>query len=367
MRNLQFLTFFINTIKAVNENEALLRASVASAGNDHRLGANEAPPAIISVFIGKHLMKVLDDLENVSKGKLSPEEKTELKLNVVGKIPEILLDNTDRNRTSPFAFTGNKFEFRAVGSSANCANPMIVLNTIVAHQLKSFKTEVDKLVKAKKLKKDDAVFNVLREYIKQSRGILFEGDGYSDSWAKEAKRRGLSNTPKTPNALKARVSDKAIALFEEMGVMNKVETQARYEVQVEEYIMRIQIESRVLGDIARNHIIPTAVRYQNTLIENVSGLKTIYGNQYTKHASEQLELIEKISAHIANLNRGVTDMINARKKANAIAKAEERAQLYCNEVLPFFEQIRYHSDRLELMVDDELWSMVKYRELLFLR
>lgn len=367
MRNLQFLTFFINTIKAVKENEALLRASVASAGNDHRLGANEAPPAIISVFIGKHLMKVLDDLENVSKGKLSPEEKTELKLNVVGKIPEILLDNTDRNRTSPFAFTGNKFEFRAVGSSANCANPMIVLNTIVAHQLQAFKIEVDKLIKSKKLKKDDAVFNVLREYIKQSRNILFEGDGYSDSWAKEAQRRGLSNTPKTPDALKARISEKAIALFGEMGVMNKVEVQARYEVQVEEYIMRIQIESRVLGDIARNHIIPTAVRYQNTLIENVSGLKAIYGNQYTKHASEQLELIEKISAYIANLNRGVTDMINARKKANAINKAEERAQLYCNEVLPFFEQIRYHSDRLELMVDDELWSMVKYRELLFLR
>jgi glutamine synthetase len=312
-------------------------------------------------------MKVLDDLENVSKGKLSPEEKTELKLNVVGKIPEILLDNTDRNRTSPFAFTGNKFEFRAVGSSANCANPMIVLNTIVAHQLQAFKIEVDKLIKSKKLKKDDAVFNVLREYIKQSRNILFEGDGYSDSWAKEAQRRGLSNTPKTPDALKARISEKTISLFGEMGVMNKVEVQARYEVQVEEYIMRIQIESRVLGDIARNHIIPTAVRYQNTLIENVSGLKAIYGNQYTKHASEQLELIEKISAHIANLNRGVTDMINARKKANAINKAEERAQLYCNEVLPFFEQIRYHSDRLELMVDDELWSMVKYRELLFLR
>jgi glutamine synthetase len=244
---------------------------------------------------------------------------------------------------------------------------MIVLNTIVAQQLQSFKTEVDKLIKSKKLKKDDAVFNVLREYIKQSRNILFDGDGYSDSWAKEAQRRGLSNTPKTPDALKARISEKTISLFGEMGVMNKVEVQARYEVQVEEYIMRIQIESRVLGDIARNHIIPTAVRYQNTLIENVSGLKAIYGNQYTKHASEQLELIEKISAHIANLNRGVTDMINARKKANAINKAEERAQLYCNEVLPFFEQIRYHSDRLELMVDDELWSMVKYRELLFLR
>ena len=367
MRNLQFLTFFINTIKAVKDYEFLLRSSVASASNDHRLGANEAPPAILSVFIGEHLTKVLDDLENVSEGKLSPKEKTDLKLNVVGKIPEILLDNTDRNRTSPFAFTGNKFEFRAVGSSANCANPMTVVNTIVANQLKSFKKEVDKLVKTKKLKKDDAVFNVLRDYIKKLRPILFEGDGYSDSWAKEAKRRGLSNTPKTPDALKARIDKNTVALFESMGVMNATEVQARYEVQVEEYVMRIQIESRVLGDIARNHIIPTAVRYQNTLIENVRGLKEIYGNQYTKHASEQMDLIEKISAHIANLNRGVTDMINARKKANAISNNEQRAQLYCNEVLPLFDEIRYNSDRLELMVDDELWSMVKYRELLFLR
>jgi glutamine synthetase len=367
MRNLQFLTFFINTIKAVKDYEFLLRSSVASASNDQRLGANEAPPAILSVFIGEHLTKVLDDLENVSEGKLSPKEKTDLKLNVVGKIPEILLDNTDRNRTSPFAFTGNKFEFRAVGSSANCANPMTVLNTIVASQLKAFKKEVDKLIKTKKLKKDDAIFNVLRDYIKKLRPILFEGDGYSETWAKEAKRRGLTNTPKTPDALKARVDKQTISLFEEMGVMNATEVRARYEIQVEEYVMRIQIESRVLGDIARNHIIPTAVKYQNKLIENVRGLKEIYGSEYAKHASEQMELIEKISSYIANINRGVTDMINARKKANAISNNEQRAQLYCNEVLPFFDEIRYHSDRLELLVDDELWSMVKYRELLFLR
>jgi glutamine synthetase len=367
MRNLQFLTFFINTIKAVKDYEFLLRSSVASAGNDHRLGANEAPPAILSVFIGEHLTKVLNDLENVSEGKLSPKEKTDLKLNTVGKIPEILLDNTDRNRTSPFAFTGNKFEFRAVGSSANCANPMTVLNTVVASQLKTFKIEVDKLIKTKKLKKDDAIFNVLRDYIKKLRPILFEGDGYSKSWAKEAKRRGLSDTPKTPDALKARVDKKTISLFEEMGVMNSKEVRARYEIQMEEYVMRIQIESRVLGDIARNHIIPTAIKYQNTLIENVRGIKEIYDSEYTKHASEQMELIEKISSHIANINRSVTDMITARKKANSISNNENRAQLYCNEVLPFFDDIRYHSDRLELLVDDELWSMVKYRELLFLR
>lgn len=367
MRNLQFLTFFINTIKAVKDYEFLLRSSVASAGNDHRLGSNEAPPAILSVFIGEHLTKVLNDLENVSEGKLSPKEKTDLKLNTVGKIPEILLDNTDRNRTSPFAFTGNKFEFRAVGSSANCANPMTVLNTIVASQLKAFKIEVDKLIKTKKLKKDDAIFNVLRDYIKKLRPILFEGDGYSKSWAKEAKRRGLSDTPKTPDALKARVDKKSISLFEEMGVMNSKEVRARYEIQMEEYVMRIQIESRVLGDIARNHIIPTAIKYQNTLIENVRGIKEIYDSEYTKHASEQMELIEKISSHIANINRGVTDMITVRKKANAISSNENRAQLYCNEVLPFFDEIRYHSDQLELLVDDELWSMVKYRELLFLR
>jgi glutamine synthetase len=367
MSNLQFLTFFVNTIKAVQDNEELLRATIASAGNDHRLGANEAPPAIISVFIGQQLSKVLSNLENVSKGKLSPKEKTDLKLNVVGKIPEILLDNTDRNRTSPFAFTGNKFEFRAVGSSANCANPMTVLNTIVAKQLIDFKKEVDSLVKTKKLKKDDAIFNVIREYIKSSKKILFEGDGYSDDWEKEAKKRGLSNNRKTPEALKAKVSKKNIALFESMGVMNAVESQARYEIELEEYLMRIQIEGRVLGDIARNHVIPTAVRYQNTLIENVKGLKDIYDKDYKKHASEQMELIENISDHIANINRGVTDMVNARKKANSIKNIEQKAQSYCYDVRPLFEEIRYHCDKLELLVDDEIWSLTKYRELLFMR
>ena len=314
MSNLQFLTFFINTIKAVNDYEELLRASIASASNDHRLGANEAPPAIMSVFIGDQLTKVLEDLEGVTKGKLSPKEKTDLKLNVVGKIPEILLDNTDRNRTSPFAFTGNKFEFRAVGSKANCANPMTVLNSIVAKQLIDFKQEVDALVDEKSMKKDDAIFNVLREYIKQSKSILFEGNGYSEAWQKEAKKRGLSNNKTTPEALKAKVSKTAIALFEELGVMNAVESKARYEIEVEEYVLRIQIEGRVLGDVARNHIVPIAVRYQNILIDNVKGLKAIYDSDYKKFANEQLKLIEAISSHIEAINSGVTKMTNERKK-----------------------------------------------------
>ena len=365
MSNLQFLTFFINTIKAVYEYEELLRASVASAGNDHRLGANEAPPAVISVFIGEQLTKVLHELEGVTKGKLSPEEKTDLKLNVVGKIPEILLDNTDRNRTSPFAFTGNKFEFRAVGSTANCANPMTVLNSIVAKQLIEFKKEVDELIDKKDLKKDEAVFNVLREYIKSSKNILFEGNGYGEEWQIEAKKRGLSNNKTTPEALKARISKKTIALFEELGVMKKVEIDARYEIEVEEYIMRVQIESRALGDIARNHVVPTAVKYQNVLIENVTGLKDIYGKDFKKYAKEQLGLIEDISKHIEAINSGVTKMINERKKANVVEDIEKRAALYCNKVKPLFDDIRYHCDKLELLIDDEIWPLTKYRELLF--
>ncbi|MBR9757113.1 MAG: glutamine synthetase type III [Algicola sp.] len=365
MSNLQFLTFFINTIKAVMDNEELLRASVASAGNDHRLGANEAPPAIISVFIGEQLTNVLNELEHVTNGKLTPQEKTDLKLNVVGKIPEILLDNTDRNRTSPFAFTGNKFEFRAVGSLANCANPMTVLNTIVAKQLIMFKEEVDALIKAKKLKKDEAIFNVLREYIKVSKRILFEGNGYSEAWEKEAEKRGLSNNKTTPEALKVKVSDRVVALFEEMGVMNKVESKARYEIEMEEYVLRIQIEGRVLGDIARNHVVPIVVKYQNVLIENVKGLKEIYGAGFKKHAKEQLNLIEDISRRLEVINSTITRMIEERKKANKIEDVEEKAHAYCHKVRPLFQDIRYHCDKLELLVDDELWPLTKYRELLF--
>ncbi len=367
MKNLQFLTFFINTIKAVHDYEELVRASFASAGNDHRLGANEAPPAIISVFIGSQLTSVLDELEKVTTGKLSPEEKTDLKLNVVGKIPEILLDNTDRNRTSPFAFTGNKFELRAVGSSANCAGPMTVLNAIVAKQLIAFKKQVDALISEKKMKKDDAIFNVLREYIKASKKIRFEGDGYGKEWEKEAEKRGLSNKKSTPEALKAKISKKTISLYEELEIMNKVEIEARYEIKVEEYTLRIQIEGRVLGDIARNHIIPTAIKYQNVLIENVRGLKEIYGKDFKKLASEQLYLIEQISNHIEKINKGITSMINERKKANKLSDEEKRAAAYCNKVKPYFDKIRYHCDKLELLVDDEYWPLTKYRELLFTR
>ena len=366
-RNLQFLTYFINTIKAVNEYEELMRSSIASANNDHRLGANEAPPAIISVFIGTQLTKALDELEKVTNGKLSPEEKTDLKLNVVGKIPEILLDNTDRNRTSPFAFTGNKFEFRAVGSTANCATPMTVLNSIVAKQLIEFKKSVDFLIDEKKMKKDDAIFNVLREYVKDSKRIRFEGDGYGKAWEVEAKKRGLSNHRSTPEALKAKVAEKTIALYEELNIMSRVEIEARYEIKVEEYSMRIQIEGRVLGDIARNHVIPTAIKYQNILIKNVQGLKNIYGSDFKRLSVEQLKLIEKISEHIGKINMGITDMIEERKKANKINSTEKCAEAYCNKVKPYFDEIRYHCDKLELLVDDELWPLSKYREMLMFK
>ena len=364
MSNLQFLTFFINTIKAVNDYESLMRAAIATASNDHRLGANEAPPAIISVFIGEQLTKVLAELEGVTSGKLSPEEKTDLKLNVVGKIPDVLLDNTDRNRTSPFAFTGNKFEFRAVGSSANCSNAMTTLNTIVAKQLKDFKIEVDVLIDEKGLKKDEAVFNVLREYIKLSKKILFEGDGYSEAWEIEAAKRGLSNFKTTPEALKARASKQALDLFSEMGVMNHIEIEARYEIELEEYTKKIQIEGRVLGDISKNHVIPTAIRYQNTLIENVKGLKEIFGTEFETIAKEQILLIKEISLHIEGINSKVEEMTNERKKANNLTNAQSMAEAYCNNVKPYFEVIRNHCDRLELLVDDQIWTLTKYRELL---
>ncbi len=367
MRNLQFLTFFVNTIKAIHTYEELMRAEVASASNDHRLGANEAPPAIISVFIGEQLTAVLKELENVTDGKLSPEEKTDLKLNVVGKIPEILLDNTDRNRTSPFAFTGNKFEFRAVGSMANCANSMTVLNTIVAKQLKEFKEKVDKLIDNKSFKKDEAIFNVLREYIKESKDILFEGNSYGKEWEQEAARRGLSNNKTTPQAVKAKVSKKAMDLYRKMEVMNDKEILARHEIEFEAYSLRIQIEGRVLGDIAMNHVIPTAVNYQNTLIRNVKGLKEVFGEEFETVAKEQMDLIKKISEHISGITKKTNAMVEERKKANITVDAEKKAIMYCEKVKPYFEEIRYHCDKLELMIDDELWPLVKYREMLFTR
>ena len=367
MRNLQFLTFFVNTIKAIYKFEELVRAEVASASNDHRLGANEAPPAIMSVFIGKQLTAVLKELENVTDGKLSPEEKTDLKLNVIGKIPEILLDNTDRNRTSPFAFTGNKFEFRAVGSMANCASPMTMLNTIVAKQLKDFRKEVDKLIDNKSFKKDEAIFNVLREYIKESKNILFEGNGYGKEWEAEAKKRRLSNHKTTPEAVKSKVSKKAIDVYEEMEVMNETEIKARHEIELDAYSLRIQIEGRVLGDIAMNHVIPTAVNYQNTLIRNVRGLKEVFGKEFETVAKEQMDMIKKISEHISGITSKTNAMVEERKKANKTTDGEKKAVLYCEKVKPYFEQIRYHCDKLELMIDDELWPLVKYREMLFTR
>ena len=366
-KNLQFLTFFVNTLKAVHDYADLLRASIASASNDHRLGANEAPPAIISAFIGSQLFGVLEELEKVTDGKLSPEEKTELKLNVVGKIPEILLDNTDRNRTSPFAFTGNKFEIRAVGSSANCAEVMTVMNVIAAKQLRTFKTEVDALIETG-LKKDEAIFNILREYIKQSKNIMFEGDGYSDDWAKEAEKRGLNNLKTTPEALKKELDKKFVELYEELGIYSHREFEARNEIKLEKYSTVIDIEARVLADIARNHIIPAALNYQNRLIENVKGLKEIFSDKEFKTlAKEQLDLITNISGNVSQIKVGVDNLLSAKEKAKNTAGSQQQAEEYCNKVIPLFENIREASDALEMMVDDELWPMTKYRELLFTR
>lgn len=367
MKNLQFLTFFINTIKAVDTYEELLRSSIASASNDHRLGANEAPPAIFSIFIGKQLSDVLDELEGVSQGKLSPEEKTELKLNVVGKIPEILLDNTDRNRTSPFAFTGNKFEMRGVGSKSNCAKPMTMLNTIVAKQLIAFKKEVDSLIDKKSLKKDEAVFNVLREYIKTSKKIRFEGDGYSEDWEKEAKRRKLSNNKTTPQALQILTSKESLALLKSMNVMSEVEVRARQEVELEAYILHLQIEGRMYNEIVYNYLIPAAITYQNKLIKNVMGLKDIYGAAHKSFTEGQLSIIENIAENISVLKKKTDAMTEARKSANVLTEVNKKAFAYCDNVRPYFEEIRTHCDKLERLVDDQLWPLTKYRELLFIK
>ena len=367
-KNLQFLTFFVNTLKAVHDYADLLRASIASASNDHRLGANEAPPAIISAFIGTQLYGVLEELEKVTDGKLSPEEKTELKLNVVGKIPEILLDNTDRNRTSPFAFTGNKFEIRAVGSSANCAEVMTVMNSIVAKQLQSFKIEVEKLITEDGLKKDEAIFNILREYIKVSKNIMFEGDGYSDEWADEAAKRGLNNLKTTPEALKKELDQKFVDLYEGLGIYTHREIEARNEIKLEKYSTVIAIEGTVLADIARNHIIPCALKYQNRLIENVKGIKEIFGNKEFKDlAKEQMNMIGEISQHVSIIKVEADALLAAIKNAKSIEDPQESAEQFCTDVKPRFEKIRNSSDALEMVVDDELWPMTKYRELLFTR
>jgi glutamine synthetase len=363
--NLQFLTFFINTVKAVHDNADLLRASIASANNDHRLGANEAPPAIMSVFLGTQLSNVLDELETkVKSGKMSPDEKTALKLGV-GKIPDILLDNTDRNRTSPFAFTGNKFEFRAVGSSANCAGPMMVLNTIMADQLVAFRKDVDALV-GKNVDRDEAIFQILRKYIVESKKIRFEGNGYGDEWVKDAAKRGLSNIKTTPLALSAFVSKQTIDLFERNNIMSHREQHARYDIYLETYTKKIQIESRVIGDLVLNHIIPTAIKYQGSLVQNVKGLKDVFsGADFKKNAQIQLDMISEISEHVNMIKTKVDEMTEARKKANALTDVKKQAVDYCDKVKSYFEVIRYHVDKLELLVDDENWPLPKYRELLF--
>jgi glutamine synthetase len=363
--NLQFLTFFVNTIKAIHDYADILRASIASASNDHRLGANEAPPAIVSVFIGTQLSAMLDELEvSVKSGKLSPEDKTELKLNI-GKIPQILLDNTDRNRTSPFAFTGNKFEFRAVGSSANCASAMIALNTIVAKQLREFKKAVDKRME-KGDGKDEAILHELQKLIKDSKKIRFEGNGYGDEWVKEAAKRGLSNLKDTPRALEVLKRKEVKKLFDEMGVLSEREMEARHEVELENYILKVQIEARILGDMCQNHILPSAIKYQNELIKNIQGLKDIFGaTGYKSHAKAQLELLGDISKHTNELKKYLDAMIEERKKANKIEHAEKKAFTYCDKVKVHFDEIRYHADKLETLIDDAIWPLPKLRELLF--
>lgn len=365
--NLRFLSFLVTILKAVHEHADLIRAIIASPGNDHRLGANEAPPAIISVFIGARLTQMLDAIEKADRHVMvRPGSESDLLKNLP-KIPEILLDNTDRNRTSPFAFTGNKFEFRAVGSSQTCAPPMIVLNLIVADQLRRFKAEVDELM-AQKISKNGALLRVIKKYIRDSKKIRFEGNNYSDDWVKEAERRGLSNLKTTPDALKAYLSKKTVGLFERNGVLTHRELEARHEIRLENYTKKIQIESRVLGDLAGNHVIPVAIRYQNALIENVKGLKQVLDlKTYGKLSQNQMEMITEISEHVDKIKSFVNEMVEARKVANQIPGAEEKAFAYCNHVLPYFDRIRYHADKLELLVDDELWPLPKYRELLFTR
>ncbi|MCK5029542.1 MAG: glutamine synthetase III [Bacteroidales bacterium] len=365
--NMRFLTFLINTIKAVHDHADILRASVAVAGNEHRLGAHEAPPAIMSVFIGSQLTNMLDQLEKrVTNKKMTPDEKTELKLDI-GKIPEILLDNTDRNRTSPFAFTGNRFEFRAVGSSANVASPMITLNTVVANQLIQFKKEVDAIIE-KDVKKDEAIFQVLKKYIIASKKIRFEGNGYGEEWIAEAARRGLSNIADVPEALKAFISKETKKVFEKAQVLTERELEARYDIRLEIFTKRLQIEARVLGDLIRNHIIPTLIKYQNILIENVKGLKELFPkDQYEKMSKHELETIVEMSERTAIVKQAVGEMIEARKQANKIEDIREKAAAYSKKVVPYFEKIRYHVDKLELIVDDEIWPLPKYREMLFTR
>ncbi|GEP96286.1 glutamine synthetase III family protein [Chitinophaga cymbidii] len=363
--NLMFLTFFVNTIKAVHDYSDLMRASIASPSNDFRLGANEAPPAIISVFTGKYLYEVLQEVKSRVNNKFDEQDEAILKLDLHRHIPELLLDNTDRNRTSPFAFTGNKFEFRAVGSSANCASAMTVMNTIMAKTLADFKKEVDSLIE-KGEKKEIAIMQTLRKYIVDSEKILFEGDGYSEDWAKEAEKRGLPNVKTTPKALDAMVTPKATKLFTETGVYNEKELHARHEILLEDYVKKVQIEARVIGDLATNHVLPAAIKYQNELLANIRGLKEVGLKEGAYKA--QLQIATKISEHINVISENVQAMIEARKVANKLEDSRQKAIDYCEKIKePYFDVIRYHSDKLEFLVDDKIWGLPKYRELLFLR
>jgi glutamine synthetase len=363
--NLMFLTFFVNAIKAVHDYADLLRASIASAGNDHRLGANEAPPAIISIFIGKYLTEVLSQVETRVGGKFDEQDEAMLKLDIHKTIPELMLDNTDRNRTSPFAFTGNKFEFRAVGSAANCANAMTVLNTIVAETLKHFKKEVDALIE-KGDKKEIAIMHIIQKYVVESKKALFEGDGYSEEWAKEAERRGLPNVKTTPLALDAYITKKAYALFESNEIYSHSELEARHEIMLEAYIKKVQIEARVIGELATTIILPCAVKYQNVLLENIKGLKDA-GLPADTYAN-QMNILKKVSEHIAKMSSGVEHMIEERKKINTITDNREKAIAYCENIKgKYFDAIRYSVDKLEILVDDSFWTLPKYREMLFLR
>ncbi len=363
--NLMFLTFFVNAIKAVHDYSDILRASIASEQNDHRLGANEAPPAIISVFIGQYLYKVLQEVKERVGNKFDEQDESMLKIDIHKSIPELLMDNTDRNRTSPFAFTGNKFEFRAVGSSANCANPMTVLNTIMAQTLKDFKRDVDALIE-KGEKKEIAIIHTIRESIVAGEKILFEGDGYSDEWEKEAENRGLANVKTTPLALDAMITKKAKKLFEDNKIYTHAELEARHEIELEKYIKKVQIEGRLMAELSTSHILPAAVRYQNILLENVKGLKEI--GMGDEACAQRTKILSKTSLHINELSQLVENMIEARKKCNNMTDTREKAIAYGTEVKEkFFNDIRYHADKLELLVDDKEWYLPKYRELLFLR
>ena len=365
--NLQFVTFIVNTLMAVYKNNALLKASIMTASNAHRLGANEAPPAIISIFLGSQLSAILDKIEKNSGGEaLKVDGKRKVSLGIA-KLPEVLLDNTDRNRTSPFAFTGNRFEFRAVGSSANCGSAMIALNTAVAAQLKEFKIAVDAKI-AKGMGKEEAIFSVLKAYIKECKAIRFDGNGYSEEWKKEAKKRGLDCETSVPKIYDAYTTKDSIKMFEDCKVFTAKELEARNEVKWEIYTKKIQIEARVLGDLVLNHIIPVATRYQSMLLDNVFKMSQVYGAAKAKKlAAHDNSTIEDLSEHISAVKGFVEQMVEARKVANKIKDEKKKAIAYQETVLPFFDQIRYHADKLEMIVDDEMWTLPKYRELLFIR